>query len=201
MNLELNSGANATEDRDAEREALITELQRVYQRLEGGSTSTTTVISFIFVIFAGGIVAAKQIPEAFVVIPIFWSAWVLYILTADRDSVKYGQYARYLERRLRVYFNQPIFVWESRVNRSATGRPYLVAFTYAYWCLPGVIAWIITVVVFIRLHEPWYALAAGAVGSAVWVTALFAVKSRSTFADSWERVFIDAEGSSIDALN
>ena len=175
---------------DAERDALIGELTRIYERLSTSGTTTTTAMGFIFVIFAGGLVAAEEIPEAFVVIPLFWSVWVLYILMIDRETIVYSAYAQYLEQRLESHFTSPIFLWEGRVlNRHQTSRPYLVSFTYAYWCLPGILVWVIAVMIFHHEHEPLYAILSAVMGTSVWTTALIAVIRRGHYSKTVRQFF------------
>lgn len=165
--------------------ALGDELSRVYERLR--SPSTTSVGQYTAIVLASGLLAAARYPEAFVVVPVFWTAWMLHALVLDLDSVKLAVYARWLERQANRELGRQVFVWESDLaDRGRVNRPIAYPASVCWWALMNIAAWTIAIVIFLKaertlLAAVLIAAAFGAHGVAVWT-----LHERRRYSDGWE---------------
>ena len=83
---------------DEKTKMVVSELQRLYDRMDQTNDSTTTVIQFIVLVFGAAALSADKFPAAIVAMPIFWTVWLLYAVLTDHNTLKYAAVAAHLER-------------------------------------------------------------------------------------------------------
>ena len=76
---------------------IANELNSVESRLRDLNSRSVQIIQYSLLLVGAAVIAAQEFREVFVIIPVFWSVWLLYSLTADRDTVKNVVYAEHLE--------------------------------------------------------------------------------------------------------
>lgn len=167
---------------DAGRELALEELKFHHERQGAASDVVTTIIQNIFFLIGAGAIAATQVPEAVVVVPIVWAAWLLHSLQRARDSLKHQVYARALEARLNASLplaERNLLLW----NRVLTaGKPPLITTAnFVYWLAVNLLAWVIAAVVLFR--EGWASLAFALIGLgvAVYAASLHAILTNGSF--------------------
>jgi hypothetical protein len=173
---------------DDVRELAGQELGRVRDRLSASATSTAVVIQFIIVLFAGAIIAAAKYPAAIVVLPLFWSVWLLHALMTDRDTIKVAAYGRALERKINSSLGVELLVWENHLAVQKNRQPIVFRASYVYWALLNLASWALAIGVLIHIGMwPW-AIVLGLVGAAIWLVVLVTVKTRDDYAQRQEEI-------------
>lgn len=149
---------------ESEKAALVAELQRLYARLSLGATGgMMNAVTSIAV--GAGVIAATQVPESFVAVPLFWTAWLLHAQILDLEALKDGEHARWLEALARNAFGVEIFVSESRLTRrAARGRPLVFYASFLYTALLNAGSWIAAVVILVHQGRTLSAVVVALVG-------------------------------------
>lgn len=181
----------------ARREALKTivgELHSVEGRMTQFNGRTLSIIQLILVLLGVGLFAANEVRELFVVVPLFWSVWMFYGLTVDRDTLKYEVYASHLEERANALLQEmaadesaqsTVFRYRTTLTSLSLSEPIYLA-SYAYWTVLNITSWVIAVVI---LHREGYeapAIVLAAVGVLVWAVVVATVISRPSAKRSYE---------------
>lgn len=152
-----------------------------------------TIIQFIIVIFAAGVLAADKEPAAIVSVPVFWSVWMLHAIMTDYDTLKYAALAKSLEKRLNASASVDIFRWESELAVRDHGRPLIFQFSYLYWGFINVASWVMAVEV-LRRSYPWvWSVVVAIVGAIVWLVTIAAVAGRSGYRGRILEIIGDAD--------
>jgi hypothetical protein len=173
---------------DDAREVAGEELSRIRDRLSSSAASTAVVIQFIIVIFAGAIIAAAKYPAAIVILPLFWSVWLLHSLMSDRDTIKFAAYARVLEKKINDSLGVELLVWENRLTERTNSRPLIFQASYVYWALLNLASWVLAIGVLVHKGMwPW-AIVLGLLGATVWIVVLVTVKTRDDYAQRQEEI-------------
>jgi hypothetical protein len=171
----------------------VAELHRVYGRIH--ASSMYNVIQYIAVILAAGILAAGEVREAFVIVPLLWSAWMLYVLMVDRDTAKYALYAAWLEEHLNSRLTYNLFKWETRLSHRHYRRPLIFQVTWVYWGALNIASWVVGCVILERESGwwPWtYVLMLTA--GVIWLTTGWTIVSRERDIERY-RALIDQPSS------
>ncbi|WP_156036008.1 hypothetical protein [Blastococcus sp. URHD0036] len=129
------------------RDLAIEELKFHHDRQAAGSDVVTTIGQNIFILVGAGLVAATQVQEALVFVPLFWSAWLLHSLQRARDTIKHQVYARTLESLLNEAVKTPILVWSRTLTSGRLSSTPASMANFAYWGLLNLASWIIGIVV------------------------------------------------------
>jgi hypothetical protein len=173
---------------DNVREVAGKELGRIRDRLSSGVASTAVVIQFIIVIFAGAIIAAAKYPAAIVVLPLFWSVWLLQSLMTDRDSIRVAVYARALEKKINSSLGVELLVWENHLAVQENRQPMIFRASYVYWALLNLASWALAIGVLVHIRMwPW-AIVLGSLGVTIWLVVLVTVKTRDDYARRQEEI-------------
>jgi hypothetical protein len=173
------------------------EHSRAMASLETRNMNSSQVVQFLIIIFGAGALAAAKFPVAFCSVPIFWSGWLLQMVSMDQDSLKLAAYARWLEARLNERLKdagqRPVYEFEQKLaKRHGPRQPTHVAL-YVYGMTINVVSWIIGAVVLSRATS-W---PIGALfilpGAATWTVALRSVMSRDWLFEEYARVLDERE--------
>jgi hypothetical protein len=170
------------------REVAGAELSRIRDRLSSSAASTAVVIQFIIIIFAGTIVAAAKYPAAIVILPLFWSVWMLHALMTDRDTIKLAAYARALEKKINRSLSVDVLVWENHLTERTNHRPLIFQASYVYWALLNLASWALAIGVLVHKGMWQWAIVLGSFGATVWVVVLVTVKTRNDYARRQEEI-------------
>lgn len=150
------------------REVALAELKYHRERLASGSEAVASIGNYVFFLVGAGLLAATQLPAAIVVIPLFWSAWLLLALQRAWDSMKHEEHARWLEDRINETLDgAPVVLWNTVSAHRSVGRPLVTLFNFSYWVLLNMVAWVVSV--FILVHEHYVVAAWGAAATCVLV--------------------------------
>lgn len=180
---------------DDAREVAGEELRRIRDQLSNSVTSTVAVLQFIIIIFAGTIVAAAKYPVAIVVLPLFWSVWLLHSLMTDRDTIKLAAYARTLEKKINTSLRVELLVWENRLAARTNRRPLIFQASYVYWALLNLASWALAIGVLVHQGMwPW-AIVLGLLGATLWLIVLVTIKTRDDYAQRQEEILSALEPS------
>jgi hypothetical protein len=180
---------------DKARDVAGEELSRIRDRLSGSAASTAVVIQFIIIIFAGTIVAAAKYPAAIVILPLFWSVWLLHALMTDRDTIKLAAYARALEKKINCSLNAEVLVWENRLTERTNSRQLIFQASYVYWALLNLASWVLAIGVLVHKGMWQWAIVLGLFGVTVWAVVLVTVKTRDDYARRQEEILSALESS------
>ena len=168
---------------DAEKAAIVSEIQRLYARLTPSATGVTmNAVSSIAI--GAGAIAATRVPEAFITIPIFWTAWLFHSLILDLEALKDSSHLRWLEAIGNQILDVPIFVSETALTRrNQRARPAVFYASFCYTTLLTFGSWIAAIWIFVERGHRWWAvaiavLAAAVVSVAGWTAARRPIYSR-----------------------
>jgi hypothetical protein len=161
-------------------DAALAELKFHHDRLASGSDAVTTIGHNIFFLVAAGVLAATQIREAIVLVPLFWSAWMLHSLQRSRDSIKHQVYARSLETYINEKLGTPVLLW-NRVLTTGRLSPLITVANFAYWGILNLTAWVAGVVVLAQRGHGWWAVGLATLGATVYAVAVQVVVTNATF--------------------
>lgn len=171
---------------DAEKAAIVSEVQRLYSRLTPSATSTTMNAASSIAIGAGAI-AATQVPEAFVIIPILWTTWLFHSLILDLEALKDSAHLRWLETIANQALDVRILVSETALTRRANRRRPLVFYaSFSYTALLAVGTWVAATWILVERERPWWAAAAGILAAVVIFVGAWTAARRSTYSDDYE---------------
>lgn len=165
---------------EAAREIALEALKFHHDRQAAGSDSVTTIGQNIFILIGAGLIAATQVREALVFIPLFWSAWMLHSLQRSRDSIKHQVYARALEDLINSSLERRVHLWNRALTTEALTPPITVA-NYAYWLILNLSSWVIGVVVLFKGGRPWLAAGLIILGLAVYAVTAFTLATNKRF--------------------
>jgi hypothetical protein len=163
--------------------AMLAELQRVYEHLERNNESPRTVIQFMILAFGAALIAAAEVPEALVAVPIFWTIWLLYSRLVDFNTLKLSLYAQYLENELNEALGKPVFFWESRVTQRGNVRPFITVINFGYWAALALVSWIAGVAVLLDQDHYVWVVAFAAAGAVLMATAIRDYQQREMVKD------------------
>ena len=110
-----------------------------------------SIIQSMTVLLGAGIAAATVEPEAFALVPIFWTVWLLYAQQVDRQTLKWEIYADWLEDECNALVPLKPYRYRSRLARTRGGDqdvvlqafPHLFAFAILLltWGIAAVLIW------------------------------------------------------------
>jgi hypothetical protein len=131
-------------------------------RIAAGSDYTSRIAQFIILIFGAVSFAAIKVPEVIIVLPLFWSAWLLHAQQREADTTKHALLARRLEAQLnRAVGGKPVAAWNSALTAGSTNepRPIVSMANVVYWILVYLGSWIAAIVVMFQRHHETVAIA------------------------------------------
>jgi hypothetical protein len=168
---------------DVRSRVLLLELQRVYEHLERNNEGALRVIQFIILAFGAALIAAAEVPEAFVAVPIFWTVWLLYSRLVNFNTLKLALYARYLEKQVNAALKSPVFFWESRATQRGNVRPFIFDLNYAYWAVLSAASWTGGVAVLLVHDRYVWAVVLASGGIVLMATAIRDYRQRESVID------------------
>lgn len=141
----------------ARREVALKQLAYEQEQLSKGVESVRDVMQYIFWAFGVGILAATRWRETIVIVPVFWTAWMMHAMQRTYDSTKHLAYARWLEGEINEMLpdSRPILRWNSDLASEEIGRdrPHINEINLIYWGILNVGSWIATDIYFAYLDE------------------------------------------------
>lgn len=163
----------------------MAELHRLYGRLSPSATgSAMTAVTSIAV--GAGAIAATQAPEAFIAVPVFWTAWLLHAQILDLEALKDGEHAKWLEELGREAFGVEIFVSESNLTRrEQRRRPPVFYASFLYTVLLNVGSWIAAILILVHQDRTGWAYLSGAVATLVVGVVAWTSFRRSDYAKDY----------------
>lgn len=161
------------------QEVLLAELRYHRERLAEGAEAVTVIGQHIFVLVGVGAVASTQSARAIVIIPLFWTTWLLHGLQRAWDGMKHEIFAVDLERRLAaLHPDEGLTLWNSAAAHKEYATPLVATANFAYWVLLNLTAWCVAVVVLLRASHPYDAVALTVVGVGTYVVCWRIVAER-----------------------
>jgi hypothetical protein len=160
-----------------------------HDRIAAGSDVVTTIGQYIFILFGAGAIAATQIPPVFVVVPLFWSAWLLHSMQRTRDSIKHEVFARQLEISINHSLQQPVLLWNVALTggSSKVKTPVVSVLNYGYWITLNLSSWVIAVVLLFRTEYRVWAYPVIGLGIVVYAGVIEWLCTNGRFKKSCEK--------------
>ena len=175
------------------------ELNSVEGRLKDFNTRSIHIIQFSLVLVGVAVFAARDYPEVFAIVPIFWSIWLLYSLTVDRDTVKCIVYAEHLEEQANRTLDLLEISREEALGKrifgyrlalrgygsdilSKTGRSRNLIYNASqlFWALIIVSSSVFAIVI-LQQRGWWYWIPLAVYQTAVWIVAYLTLRTRGRY--------------------